>query len=113
MTMDWGEVVRALIIGIPSFLLGYLLYRQSKKKDAVSEESGIASNNRAGTLQIFEGLKEQIDNLQEDNKTLRDENKYLVARLDVIAKELDALKVELARLRRKFGENGPDLSPSS
>lgn len=106
MAVQTGQVITALLIGLPSFLLGYLAYRRARKVDAVAAQSGVMTESRAGTAQIIEGLNLLIDQLQDDNKTFRDDIKYLTLRLDAIAKERDQLRRELNRLQRKYGENG-------
>lgn len=106
--MDWGDVTQAVAIGLPATILGYLAYRRSRRVDAVAEQSGAVTETRAGTEQIIQGLNDLIDNLQTDNKTFRDDIRYLTLRLDTIAAERDRLKKEVARLRRKYGDNGED-----
>lgn len=104
--METDEIIQAIVIGLPSFALGYLAYRRSKKVDAVVEQSGIATETRAGTAQIIEGLNQLIDNLQDDNRSFREDIKYLTLRLDAISKERDELRQKLNQMMRKYGENG-------
>lgn len=101
-----NEALVALIAAVPAFLIGFLAYRRSLKVDEVSEQSGLASNHRAGTAQVIEGLNKLIDQLQEDNESFRRDIKDLAARLVVITAERDALKLEVARLRKKYAING-------
>lgn len=103
--MDMDIVIQATLIGLPATILGILAYRQSRKVDAVAEQSGVATETRAGTAQIIEGLNNLVDNLQEDNKVFRDELKYLTQTLGAVVLERDELRKEVARLRRKYGEN--------
>lgn len=105
--MDWGEVWKALIIGAPAAALGYLAFRRSQKVDSVSEQSGIATQASAGIAQIQSSLNDLVDSLQEDNKAFREDIKYLTARLDACNTERDQMRIEIARLKRKYGENGP------
>lgn len=100
------QVIYGLLIGLPSFLLGYLAYRRARKVDAVAAQSGMITETRAGTTQIIEGLNQLIDNLQDDNRSFREDIKYLTLRLDVIVKERDQLRRRLVQLQRKYGENG-------
>lgn len=93
--IDWNHPI---VVGLPLSLLTFYGFRLSQKKDAAAIRSGVASNGRAGIDQL-------IDNLQEDNLHLRTDNRELT-------KERDALKMEVARLVRKYGENGPaEASP--
>lgn len=103
MAVQPEQVIYGLLIGLPSFLLGYLAYRRARKVDQVAAQSGVATETRAGTTQIIEGLNQLIDNLQDDNRTFREDIKYLTLRLDVIIKERDHLRRELTRLQRKYG----------
>jgi ABC-type transporter Mla subunit MlaD len=105
--MSWEQVGQGLALAVPSTAVGVFAYLRSRKVDAISEQSGIVSDTRAGTAQIIDGLNGLIDNLQEDNKIFREDIKHLTARLDAITAERDELKRELARLRRKYG-NGED-----
>lgn len=108
MAIQTEQVFTALLIGLPSFLLGYLAYRRARKVDAVAAQSGVITETRAGTAQIIEALNLLVDQLQDDNRTFREDIKYLTLRLDAIAKERDELKRQLSRLQRKYGENDHD-----
>lgn len=109
--MGWDDVFKTLIIGIPSFLLGYLAYKRSKKVDKVTEQSGAITETRAGTQQVIEGLNSLLDNLQEDNTSFRADVRYLTDKLDTCYREREELKREVSRLKRKYGEN--DNTPPS
>jgi len=104
--MDWGQVAMALLIGAPSFALGYMALQRSRKVDAISAQSGVATDARAGTAQIIEGLNRLIDNLQEDNASFREDIRYLTVRLDAVTKERDDLRIRLNRLARRYDDNG-------
>jgi hypothetical protein len=92
--------------------LGFLAYRRSIHVDAVSTQSGIATDNRAGTAQIIDGLNKLIDNLQEDNQSFRDDLKQCAVRIEAISAERDVLRLELAKLRRLYGyDNGNPPPP--
>lgn len=120
MVVQTEQVITALLIGLPSFLLGYLAYRRARKVDAVAAQSGVVTETRAGTAQIIEGLNLLVDQLQDDNRThredmraVRDDIRDLTLRLgevsrerDELRQERDELKRELARLQRKYGVNG-------
>lgn len=109
--MSWEQVGGGLALAAPSFALGYLAYRRSRTVDAVSAQSGVASDTRAGTAQVIDGLNKLIDNLQEDNKDFRDDIKQCALDLKAVVVERDELRLELARLRRRYGENGPTQTP--
>lgn len=107
--MDWGQVAVGLALAIPSFVIGFLAHRRSKRVDAISEQSGLATGALEGTAQILAGLNGLIDTLQEDNKTFRGDLRYLTTRLDACNRERDKLQRELARYRHRYGN---DLPPS-
>ena len=100
-----NSVIQALLIGLPATMLGALAYRRSRKVDAVAEQSGVATENRAGTAQIIQGLNDLVSNLQTDNKVFREDIKYLDQRLDNLIAEREELRKEIARLRKKYGED--------
>lgn len=104
--MDSTAVTVALVGATVSLAIGILGHRRSKKVDATSAQSGVATDHRAGTAQVLEGLNTLIDQLQEDNTGFRAEIKALVVRLDAVSAERDALKLEVARLRKKYADNG-------
>lgn len=106
MVVQTEQAIYGLLIGLPSFLLGYLAYRRARKVDAVAAQSGVITETRAGTAQIIEALNLLVDQLQDDNRTFREDIKYLTLRLDAIAKERDELRQKLIRLQRKYGING-------
>lgn len=108
--VDVDPIIQAVLIGLPSFCLGYLAYRRSRKVDKVAEQSGIATETRAGTTQIIEGLNQLIDNLQEDNKAFREDIRHCGTRLDIIVKERDELRVRLNDMLRKYGDNGSEFA---
>lgn len=104
--MTWQTVIDALPVAVPALVIALFQLRRSRQVDAVAEKSGVAANGRAGTAQIIEGLKTLVEALQSDNDDFREDIKALVIRLDVITVERDALKLEVARLRKKYGDNG-------
>lgn len=93
--MTWEQILNAFAVSVP-LIIGLAAYRQSRKKDAISAQSGVASNHRAGTAQIIEGLNALIDQLQEENGKLRTEAENRAIRLE-------KMTLEVARLRRKYG----------
>lgn len=105
-----NPVISAILIGLPSTILGVLVYLQSKKVDAVAEQSGIVTQSRAGTEQIIEGLNKLVNNLQADNKALREDVVYLNLRIDRLATEMQLTKKEIAWLRKKYDVPNDDES---
>jgi chromosome segregation ATPase len=113
----------ALIGAIGGILLGVLGYRRSRHVDAVSEKSGVATETRAGTAQVIDGLMALLDQVQEDNRDnriqfreVRDAVRQAAVRLaevtverDLARQERDEARRELAIFRQRFGEieNGP------
>ena len=110
--MNWQATIIGVAAPVAALALGVLGYQRSRHVDRISEQSGVATDTRAGTAQIIEGLNGLIDNLQEDNKEFRADIRACALRLDTITTERDGLKRELARLRRRYGENG-DTPPST
>lgn len=106
--MDWNLIITGLVSTAAGLIVGILGHRRATKVDARSAQSGVASDHRAGTEQVIEGLNTLIDQLQEDNSSFRVDLKDLAARLVVITAERDALKLEVARLRKRYGVNGDE-----
>lgn len=102
--MNWEQLWLGLGLAVPATVLGYLAHRRSRQVDQTSAQSGIASNHRAGTAQVIEGLTALIDQLQEDNTTFRTEVRELAGRLGVITAERDECRAEVGRLKRLYGE---------
>lgn len=98
-----NPIVEAIIVAIPSFTLGFLIYRHSIKVDKVTEQSGIVSAQTAGVNQVITGLNSLIDNLQIDNKTLRESLTSLSLRLKEITDDNKALKLEIDALNKTYG----------
>lgn len=90
---------------------------KSRRVDKVSEQSGIASDKRAGEAQAIEGLNKVIAALngyilmiEAESKADRAEAaaKSLVdaEHIRFVTAERDAFQKELIRMQRKYGENG-------
>lgn len=106
--MTTRDYVIAITAGLPSIVVAVLTYRRSTKVDSVAAQAGIATESRAGTAQIIEGLNGLIDNLQEDNVAFRDEVRYLTGRMTELIAEGDACRRKLNDLHRRYGENGSE-----
>lgn len=102
------------ILGVASAAIaavsGYLLHKRSKVADAVSAQSGAASEHRAGTQQVIEGLNLLLNQYRESSDDDRDVIKLLEGRIETFSAQLEACKAENARLRRKYG-NGDTPQP--
>lgn len=97
-----NPAITALVVSIPSFILGYLAYRQSRKVDRATEISGVASANVSAVNQVIDGLNRLIDNLQEDNKLLREGLSNLNIRLQESLIEREKLRAEITVLQDKY-----------
>lgn len=102
--MDRTAILVALIGAAVSSIAAFFGYRRSKVVDATSAQSGVASNHRAGTQQVIEGLNDLLDQFQEENGRLR-------AEADIRATRIEALTLEVARLRKRYGDNGDTPNP--
>jgi len=101
--VNWDTVITVAPIVVAG-AVAWWGYRRSIRVDAVSEKSGVATETRAGTQQIIDGLNTLIDQLQEGALAHRETITFLTSRLDAILVENEGLKRELARLRKKYGE---------
>lgn len=97
--MDWSQLFLGLGLAVPATGIAYLGLRQSREKDAAAVRSGLLSNHRDGTGQVIGGYEGLVNQLQEENIRCQ-------ARLDASNADRDGLRLELARLRRKYGDNG-------
>lgn len=118
--MNGDQILYATIVAVPTAGIGILTYLQSKKKDTVTEQSGIVSSNRADTALLIQGLYSLLDNVQEDNAQHRaDRVQFLIdirecaARLEKCnverleaGRERDEIRLELAQHRQKYGNGG-------
>lgn len=106
----WHPAVIGLLVGLPSSLLGYLIYRRSRELDEAAEQAGIATAQRESIGQVVDGLNRIITALQEDNAFLRTE--VSVGREDVKAclrkvsdlrRRVDELEMDLRRAKKGHG----------
>lgn len=108
------QAIYGIVTLLISLVIPYLLYRRSKKVDAVAEQAGVSASSQAGTAQIIEGLNKMLDNQQEETNLWRTDFKdlrtYTTERLDLMNQRLDAkdleignLKNQLALMIRRFG----------
>lgn len=102
-----NTAVIGFIVGIPSLILGYLVYKQSQKVDKTTEQSGIANTQLTAVGQVLSGLNQLIDNLQTDNKELRENIKAIGIRLKEVIDERDTLIKEMDKLNKLY-KNGND-----
>lgn len=99
MNVDWGTVLQALAIGLPTLALGVMGYSVARKKDIAQTESG-------GVDQIIKGMNLLIDQLQERDGVSREELRLTLIRLAECHAERDAKTLQIARLQRQYGVNG-------
>jgi ABC-type transporter Mla subunit MlaD len=86
-----NPIVIGVLVGMPSFLLGFLGYRRSQQADKASESADAIGH-------IIDGLNALIDALQDDNRVLRRNADALQLRLSQAATELEKLKRTVATL---------------
>lgn len=103
--MTWEQAFAAGSVIIAA-AVAWWGHRRGQKSDEVSKQSGMATETRAGTQQIIDGLNALVDQLQESDQVKHATIVYLESRLTAVAKELEEAKLELSRLRRKYGEDG-------
>lgn len=101
--MNWEQVFAGLALAVPATMLGYLTYRASRKKDAVSAQSGVVSDHRAGIEQIIKGYDLLLDQAQETIKDDAAVKKLLEERIEKFVALLEACNAKNARLLRKYG----------
>jgi predicted RNase H-like nuclease (RuvC/YqgF family) len=104
--MEWAEVAKALFIGAPASLIAAGAYRRSRHVDAVSEQTGIATETRAGQAERRDAQNDLNENLQTDNKALRDVIMEMRREIKELNMSVTELTREINRLYRKYGENG-------
>lgn len=104
--MTWQEATVAVgaFVTVAGFVWGAI---RTRRTDALTERSGVLTEARAGTIQRWEELESINAILRADNAALREEARHDQARMDRLEEKVDALQMELARMKRKFGENGP------
>lgn len=109
--LDYPSMV-AIIVAIPSAVLGFLAWRRSAQVDKITAQSGAASAQIGAVNQVIDGLNRLVDNLQEDNKTLRENVVYLNSRLKELALEHYALEKEVKELEAVVKSVGREREPS-
>lgn len=99
--MGWTEWYGILsTAGVATMAL--MKFRQAQKVDAISAQSGVASNHRAGFEQVIKATNDLLNQFQEENARLRLE-------AETRATRIDALTREVTRLRRKHGNGEENL----
>lgn len=102
--LDWSHpAVVGLLIGIPSFLLGWLGYRRAVKVDKATENSAVIATQTGSVGQVIAGLNGLIENLQEDNQVWRENFKELSLKLAEVIKERDQIQKDYNALVKKYG----------
>lgn len=105
-----NPAVVGLIIGIPTFILGWLGYRRAIKVDKSAENAAVIAAQTGSVGQVIAGLNQLIENLQDDNKVWRESFKEISVKLAEVIGERDDLQKECDALKKKYnisnGENG-------
>lgn len=101
-----NPTIAGLLIGIPSTLIAIWGIWRSLRNDKKTENAATIAAQTGMQGQIIGGLNQWIDNLQDDNKSFREDLKNLTERLTDCSKDNEALKKEIARLYRKYGDDG-------
>jgi len=103
--VDWDPFITAGPVVVAG-AVAWWGYRRSIRVDAVSEKSGVATETRAGTAQIIDGLNLLVDQLQEGTASHRETIRFLTERIDKVLAENAELRLDNARLRKRYGVNG-------
>lgn len=98
-----NPAVVGLLIGIPSFILGWLGYKRAVKVDRATENTAAIAAQSGEVSQVIAGLNILIENLQEDNKTWRENFKELSVKLAEVIKERDQLQKDYNAIAKKYG----------
>lgn len=96
------------LVALGTLGLGFFVYRQSVRRDAVVEKAGIATSQADSMGKVMEGLTSIGDALRADNKELRAEvttlKETLKASVDEITARLDAVEAANTDLRTREAE---------
>lgn len=96
--VDLNSVIATVGV-LSGILLPWFLYKRGGKAVKISEQSGIASDNRAG-------IGQHLSALQEDNKTLRQELKDAKLEIRTMAQEcsdkISFLESKIASIEEKL-----------
>lgn len=104
--LGWeNPAVVGLIIGIPTFILGWLGYRRAVRVDKSTENAAVVAVQTGSVGQVISGLNDLIESLQEDNKIWRDNFKELSLKLAEVIKERDQIQKEYNAIAKKYGIN--------
>lgn len=96
--------VVGLLVGLPSALLGYLVYRRSVRSDDVAAQAGIASTQVTSIGQVVDGLNKIIENQRTDIADLRGEAILLRERIESVAGRLDTARAQILELKEQISE---------
>lgn len=90
-----NPAVVGILIGIPTTVVGVLVYRRGKKADDVATEKGTIGA-------VYAGFDKIIENLQEDNADLRSR----LERVETLEGTVRTLLDRVARLERYIRAEG-------
>lgn len=111
--IEWSHpAIVGLLIGIPSFILGWLGYKRAVKVDRSVENAAVIAAQTGTVAQVIAGLNLLIENLQEDNKAWRENFKELSIKLAEVIKERDQIQKEYNAVAKKYGLNGQNNGAS-
>lgn len=108
--MSWEQAQVGIPTAVAAIVVAAIVNKRSRHVDKTAADIGVTAESRAGTQQL-------VDNLQNDNKVIRAEAREAAAEARAMITELHSkldtcltiqieMRDELARLRRKYGENG-------
>lgn len=116
--MSWETTGVAVAAPVLGFAVAYMGYRRSRHVDTVTEQSGAATESRAGVQQIIDAgnklndqLQRYLDQAQEDNQ--QEHVRYLDVRsqLEGCFARTQELTKELNRMYRKYGNDDTGETP--
>lgn len=104
--LGWDNpAVVGLIIGIPTFILGWLGYRRAVRVDKSTENAAVVAAQTGSVGQVISGLNDLIESLQEDNKIWRENFKELSLKLAEVIRERDQIQKDYNAIAKKYGIN--------
>lgn len=97
MKFDFSTAIAGLVVGIPSFFLGWLTLRRGNRVDRATAQQAVVAARGSEVSQVIDGLNRLVDNLQEDNRIWRQS-------LESVSHRLSACITEREELQRKLND---------